>query len=731
MVIQELTIHNFRSYYGDCKFEFNDGLNIIVGDNGDGKTTFFEALEWLFESTKEDKSIDHASAMMLSELNIGDSETVSVILSFEHDGPKTLTKAFRVERTDKGIFTKDFSFTGTEDRDFERIKVKGKNLVDRCFDSFMRQYSLFKGEKELDVLNSENAMTQLVNNFSDIRSFKKQAEVAEVLEQKAHKAYIQESKNDNKVSGETEQLEKMIIEVEGQMFDLKKDIEKQEDAKRTYERQITDLEKFQEASESYQELKKRLASKTEERKTLKRRISINFNTNLLDKMWILCKFTEIQGEFQKKVSAYSKQKRAENDAYITEQAKKEAKQEMIDEINSTVLGGSTPLPWYLPDAQTMQEMIDDERCKVCGREAKKGTEAYEFMVNKLKDYMKHLQEQTASLKKQKEEVKPLFKYEYVEELQTLNIALGGSNARRVFGLPTEILDCIEFVEARRRELAAVEEEIEEINDEKARLLIENGNISEEFLDKSFADISGIFKQLNRAEKRIAELAVELKTVEEKKAELNRKLKGLNPGNYQVKLYKKVHTAFEKIRDAFVQSREAHFTAFVEEIERLANSYFEKLNGEDFRGLIHLVRKAKEDTADIKLISQDTGREIKKPNTALVTTMYMSVLFAIAKMTSDRRESRHPLIFDAPTSSFGDFKEDFFYGTIGEIASEQAQQCLIVTKDLLLVDKTTGTKHLDHKTIERLGTKAKVIRIEKAPGYNPLDLSTIRTIIKSE
>lgn len=51
MIIKEIRIKNFRSYYGDCnRFEFSDGLTLILGDNGDGKTTFFEALEWLFKT---------------------------------------------------------------------------------------------------------------------------------------------------------------------------------------------------------------------------------------------------------------------------------------------------------------------------------------------------------------------------------------------------------------------------------------------------------------------------------------------------------------------------------------------------------------------------------------------------------------------------------------------------------------------------------------------------------
>ena len=46
---------------------------------------------------------------------------------------------------------------------------------------------------------------------------------------------------------------------------------------------------------------------------------------------------------------------------------------------------ATPLPWNLPDKETMQEMIDDEICKVCGRPAEKGSDAYNFMVNKFRE----------------------------------------------------------------------------------------------------------------------------------------------------------------------------------------------------------------------------------------------------------------------------------------------------------------------------------------------------------
>lgn len=88
MIIKEISIRNFRSYYGENKFEFSDGLTLIIGDNGDGKTTFFEALQWLFNTATENNSIHNASEMRKSKLEIGESDEVAVRMVFDHDGEK-------------------------------------------------------------------------------------------------------------------------------------------------------------------------------------------------------------------------------------------------------------------------------------------------------------------------------------------------------------------------------------------------------------------------------------------------------------------------------------------------------------------------------------------------------------------------------------------------------------------------------------------------------------------
>ena len=151
-----------------------------------------------------------------------------------------------------------------------------------------------------------------------------------------------------------------------------------------------------------------------------------------------------------------------------------------------------------------------------------------------------------------------------------------------------------------------------------------------------------------------------------------------------------------------------------------NEIFKLLNENDFRGEIR-IRQTANDSAEIRLFSSN-GTYIKDPGGAQETTMYMSLLFAISGLTTLKKEENYPLIFDAPTSSFEDFKENVFYNIIDKID----KQCIIVTKDLLEVDKKTGHKTLNTEKIESM--TCSVYRIEKKAGYDQEDLSTIRTII---
>src|SRR5574344_555880 len=102
MILKSIRIKNFRSYYGENEFIFSRGLTLIIGDNGDGKTTFFEALEWLFDTVTDNKSESNISEKRKSELMTGESDEVIVSLSFDHDGEMELEKSFKFEKSNNG-----------------------------------------------------------------------------------------------------------------------------------------------------------------------------------------------------------------------------------------------------------------------------------------------------------------------------------------------------------------------------------------------------------------------------------------------------------------------------------------------------------------------------------------------------------------------------------------------------------------------------------------------------
>ena len=719
MIIKKIVITNFRSYYGENTFELSKGLTLIIGGNGDGKTTFFEALEWLLNTSLEIKELSNVSEMRKSELAIGEVDTMSVSMLFEHNGEKEVTKSLTFEKmSDGNCKVTNYSFRGYETDGAERMLRTGKSLIDSCFDSYIRRYCLFKGESQLNVFNEPTALKTLVDKFSDIRKFEDFVEVASDLEQKSETAYTKECKSDTKVAKRVGELQRRKEELEGKISELRRDIKKQEEVASTYQLKLDDLEKHQATSERYQEIKDRLKTKNEKLSRLKSLILVNYNAGLLDNFWILSPYTQIFKEFQKKVSAFSKEKRLQNDQDIATKAAAKAKKEVVDEITSFA-NGKSKLPWYLPDEQTMREMLDDEICKVCGRPALRGTEEYKFMEGKLHEYIRHMQEE-ADIKAEELKEKPLFEGRAIEDLHAMSISFGGTTAMEIAKKYQEVKDLIEFVDDRKKDIAIVEAEIQEIEDEKSRLLIQANGISENMLDKNFNDIKGYFEQRNRAEQRISDYKAEMKVYQNDLDRVRQEFDCLEPSSGMAKVYGKVHTLLDKVMKAFINAKKENLRRFLASLSEKTNEYFKLLNENDFRGEIR-IRQTANDSAEIRLFSSN-GTYIKDPGGAQETTMYMSLLFAISDLTTLKKEEDYLLIFDAPTSSFEDFKENVFYNIIDKIN----KQCIIVTKDLLEVDKKTGHKTLNTEKIESM--TCSVYRIEKKAGYDQEDLSTIRTII---
>lgn len=524
MIIKEISICNFRSYYGENKFEFTEGLTLIIGDNGDGKTTFFEALQWLFNTATENNSIDNASEMRKSKLEIGESDEVAVRMVFDHDGEKIVEKRFTFERTSETSFkTSSITFRGYEDTGAGREVVNGKTLMDRCFDAFIQRFSMFKGESTLNVFQNAAALKELVDKFSDVREFDKLVEISAEMEDKSNKAYQKECKSDQKIATQAGKLESQMKRVSENIYNKKKEIADKKLSVSVFSTKLEELEQNQETTERFNEVSERLKSLKEKSLKLRANISmVNKNTALFDQLWILCAFPSVLTEFKKKCSAISREKRQQEKAFVEEQAKEIGKKEALQEVRGMLSENVAELPWYLPNQETMEEMIHDHVCKVCGSKAPEGSDAYNFMVNKLNEYKRHI---AAKLqmeeKKAAVERKQLFTSGNIEELHNMSIRLGGSTEARVAHISTDIFDRLSLEDRLREELKKVEDKKQETEDEKARLLIQAGNVSEELLQKSFLDIKGMFEQKGRAENRLVELERDLQDLKAEEEDLRK------------------------------------------------------------------------------------------------------------------------------------------------------------------------------------------------------------------
>ena len=712
MILKELIISNFRSYYGSNNhFEFNpNGLTLIIGDNGDGKTTFFEALEWLFDTTglREKYEINNVSEMCKSQMVVGDTDEVRVTIKFEHEGEKELTKAISFRKTDANrVEIINREFYGYRFNGVEREQIDGKFILDSCFDAEIRRYSMFKGETQLDIFHEDSeALKRLLKTFSDITRLDNFAELTYNLKEQASKAHSNELKRDKKTASEANRLERELESIRNEIANVRRQIKDQEENSRVYKGKLDKMVDNREIKEKLDSINERMKDYEEKARRMRSFIGVDFNTSLLDKQWILCAYPQIFEEFKKKVASFSKERRKQHDDYLIEKGKQQ-------QLAALALpDGMTKLPWFVPNDEFLEEMIEDECCKVCGRPALKGTEAYNFMVQKLQEALAHKQKQ------QKTDDEDIFKYNYTEELQHLSISYGGPKERSVANRKKTIQEELVFIADRTKEFQKWQQALEDAKDEKSRILSQLNGISEDDINRSAKDVRDFMNRHEEAQHRLGELKVILEGLRKQQEEKEEELSSLDTGSKEIKRLSRIHNIFDHIYKAFISARETNRRNFISHLKTLSNQYLAELSGNDFHGVIEMLRSQETETIDVMLRSEN-GTIVTNPSESQKTTMYMAVLFAIAKITADRRETEYPLIFDAPTSSFSQMKEQEFY----EIINNIQKQCIIVTKDMLEYDAATQKSNIKSTAFT---LSCSIYRIEKdREGFNENDLSTIR------
>jgi DNA sulfur modification protein DndD len=713
MIIKKIVIENYLCYVGIKEFELSEGLNIVLGENGEGKTKLFEAIEWLLNGDNKNLEL-LVSAKTLAETAEGDTFRVRVVMHFEqHEETKIIARSFTVKKLEGDEYaTTNYALEGIEEnRSGERSPIDGKALLDRVFPLEIRRYSLFKGEAELDIFNNTDALSILINSFSSAKHYEKYTEKGEFLREKAEKAVDDATKSNTKNQQEYKRLELEIQKLINDKGRIETHLNFTEEQIQKTEENIQEADKYVTNAEALETINNRIKNIDDQINSVANLIDENYTTSLFDENWMLVNFESLHKAYSKKISTLAEKKRILQSEFDKEIGIKEGKKLLKAEL----LNNSIPLPIGVPSKAHMEEMISAELCKVCNRPAEKGSEAYTFMFERLQDYLKSQD----PVKPEKKERKTLFEHNYMDRLFNLSVN-HEDNLSSLRGVRNKIKDLFEFNSDKKKVLEELEEkrakEVLErekvigssnIAGEKLASVLKNYNAWQRDLKTHNKEQIDYKKQINDIDKDLIQKKEDKEAIDTKSA---------NP------FFISTRGILRDIESIFIDTKEKKFDEFIGMLQAKSNSIFERINVESFTGTIVFTKKTIGGKTNINLELQEDGRTFYKPNQSLLTSMHISILFAISALASELREESYPMIFDAPTSSFGETKSTEFLNLI----HETGRQKLLLVKDFIYTDEKTKKLSIKKEFDSVKRDKAFWVQLERP--FDKKNLKTLNTLV---
>ncbi len=734
MIIKKLVIKNFRSYYGEKVFEFHKGLNLILGANGDGKTTFYDALDFvLTDADFERKSFSLSSCVsrkMFAELKEGQTGTVSVTIEMlnAENRPRTIEHSFLVTKTED----ESMSISSHQHVGYSPLSNGGRKTYlvrqllqgEALFPSIIKKYSLFKGEKALNIFEDKSTLKSLINLFSDIKDMGPYKTFAQFGEETSSRAVAAAQKKDKlandaseRLLQERERLEARLRQEESRLEDFRSTYSDNQSKIDAIEADLETIELVHGMQDAIKDLQAELDIKRDQ-------LDENYSTHLLDRLWILNGFQPTMELFAQKMSELSENKQTfinlERERAIREKAEREAEERTIEELKAKL----TELPWYIPDVKTMQSMLEKERCLVCGTEAKKGSAAYEHIARHLKEALEHLN------KPKKNDtpdvvIEETFKYRNIESIHQMSIQL------YQYGMHLgDISYEIEKEKQKNDKLYAAINELAHAIDEKqtdmARVL------SQSATGKDIGQLASSWTNIKHWYQTKEDASIEIDRITTKVIpELRRQISD-NMDKYKKSVvnatareFLKINMFYRMLGAALERAESQSLQEFMDRLAATSNKFLEMLNVDDFTGVIRITRDIRDNSIVVQLVDKH-GKTLENPNTSLFTTMHLSVLFAISELTKDNLNNEYPMILDAPTSSFDEGKDKTFYQVMN---ARLNKQCIIVTKSYLYKDDNDRFA-VDEKGLQKLQSikNIPIYRIQKREGFDKKDQSTIETVV---
>ena len=391
MKIRSISLQNFLCYYGtDNIFEFGDGLNIVLGANGYGKSKLFDAFQWIFndvENTSITKTLkgNLVSEKAKSESDIGDMIQTKVILEVDSKSGKDnyqLIRSYKMTKRSDGNWNEPekstFQILLKDVRTFKPIpENEYKATMERLVPTDVRPYVWFQGEQGVSKLidtRDSVSLKNLVGRLSNIDRWDKYKEVAE-------KAYLTAFNAFKKASNDTDKNRDEINKRQKTQDELTKDIQRIE----------TTINEFRHNLHAAQEIRDKLTANLENAHLLERlkkeqqqidaslqkvvsRIDDfyqGYSKRIFSESWLLQNSDFLIDFYEEKFDAYNEQKNLEK-----------AQAKLLEQIGDESFDANT-LPEGIPEPMHIKKMLLQERCLICNRPALKNSAEWKSIESRL------------------------------------------------------------------------------------------------------------------------------------------------------------------------------------------------------------------------------------------------------------------------------------------------------------------------------------------------------------
>jgi DNA sulfur modification protein DndD len=680
MIIEKIELENFMCYAGKCSLEFKEGINVIIGDNGYGKSKLYDAFYWVMydqvfvPEKKEFQNTKVVKSKIISDKAKSDAKdgkvSTSVIITFhnmERDNVYILERKYTVTIKDgKIIETNDSEFTIMK-KELSYLTAKMVNdedekrrIVSYILPPQIKDYLWFQGEQVESIIdfNKQDTLTKAINVLSSITRYDELKEIAVTAAKSGNNEYDREVKRLSKDADRSDLLEKEKKRLEELIQDLLIDEkEARNNLSRAEERCETLLSKITDATK-VSELQQRKRSILQQLKDLNDTLNeeqISFHRKMFRNKWVLKGTESLHSEFSNRFLAYENRK-------LEKAAEIKVKIASEDEIVKKL---QTRLPLDVPEPIYVQRMLDEEKCLVCDREAKTNSDAWK----KIKELIDRPDKKLEPIEKEL-----ITKQNFTDDFKRL-YQNGLALTHRIKEIDSDIKETLKRINGINTKIRESNKEMKRVEEDTQKLLSDTSQTAES-AENIIAEYSIQNKHVKDFSDKLNKITQQLEYNRCNLRNVNDQLKDLVTGEIPRWLIEKrdVLNDFETIAET---TRERVFSNLIAQLEKEANNHYKAMTSgnKSARGQIKLRRLPNGNY--MPEIIDNNGIPLLGSNTSnLILVKLATIMAIISAKSNDGIVNFYTLITDAPTSVFG---EDYTIGFCKTI-SKVYRQSIIMSKE---------------------------------------------------